>query len=203
MFIILVLLFYTRNFYVCVPPMSQLTLLPMEFVYEGAEYIFGEPFFFRLHTINTLLSSAISRCTFFFPPVFFPRILSLPKNKNKNHRHHIICNLQRSRMCVCPSVRDLMDLSRDPRAGPGPTDSNYNIYVPAYVCVVPVCVFMCVCVILYARGPWADFSSSFRRQQRWRGRFTPRRNAHTGSSLLNFQNVKKKNLWEDTHTIFI
>lgn len=30
-----------------VPPTSQLTLLPTEFVYEGAEYIFGEPFFFH------------------------------------------------------------------------------------------------------------------------------------------------------------
>lgn len=66
-----------------VPPMSQLTLSPMEFVYEGAEYIFGEPFFFLL-LHSTLRCKAIF--LFFFPKLLLPLISS---------------DCARVRACVC------------------------------------------------------------------------------------------------------
>lgn len=91
-----------------VPPMSQLTLSPMEFVYEGAEYIFGEPFFFSSSPLHTPMQGDIF--------IFFPKLL-LPLISSD-------CARVRARVCVWRRfvripTHVVMDFSRDSRATPG------------------------------------------------------------------------------------
>lgn len=97
-----------------VPPTSQLTLLPTEFVYEGAEYIFGErPFFppsfslvVLIHVYERVASVSVRRRRhslyapaarlvylitffFFFKYVSFQTKTKI-KNKNKNKKQNIL-----------------------------------------------------------------------------------------------------------------
>lgn len=189
MFIILLLLFYTRNFYVCTPPMSQLTLLP-----DGIRLWRGGIYFrrtlFSVYTLRALYnmvrsSSRRSRCTYISFLFFFLRILLIlllqPLEKKKLkllplYIQNIIFSAWRVWRLARPSVwldGSFEGLSR--WAGSGRWAAI--IYIYSYL-------NMCVCVILNARCPWADFSSSIRRQQRWRGRFTLQHNSiYTGRSL--------------------
>lgn len=115
-----------------VPPISQLTVLPMEFVYEGAEYIFGEPFFYFFF-FPFFYSRTQSDLGIFSPVSFLREKKNNKKKKRKNktteYRQKYFYSVRGgdARAAVRPFRRDGFFEGPARRAGKGPsTDSNYT-----------------------------------------------------------------------------
>lgn len=101
-----------------VPPISQLTVLPMEFVYEGAEYIFGEPFFFFSFFYSRIQSDL---GIFSLVSFFRGKKNNIKKNKTTRYRHKYFLECGGdARAAVRPFRRDGFFEGPARRAGKGP-----------------------------------------------------------------------------------